>query len=527
MEAAEHRVVQVQTEVGSLLFQEGAGRLLQKGPQFASIPRVDLPVMLLDAKQAQTPPPSPRPPHQDALLAALLGSGVQGEDAIQDAPGLGTKVAAGEDPGIQGGPVPCFETLGQAAVLGGRVVAGQSGQETAPRRGGGAEIGPFPEELRGGGTSGAGGSTEKEQTAQQAERGRGHGSYIGLPVMPGQSSLRGLGGLVPLLLLVGCGPAPGRTVQASVPAIRFEQPQQDLGEILGGRVLTLRFPFRVRDSPVRIQHLKTSCGCLDPRLEADGQVVPFGSPWVPGSRGAVVVDFHTAGFSGAKHAELEVLGVGEGLPARLTVDSRIRPWFTVDPPRLQLGELPGKGPWEFSVRVRGPEPFRLLEPAAVLHGCEVEGLPSPVSAREQSLRLRILDDGEDGESTWFLRLEADNGLHLVLPVQYTKHGEVWLRPPRILPLGELHSGSPIQASVEVGVSEGTLGISSAHLEGIPGARVETLPIKEKVSYRLAIRLPGDLPVGPLQGLLRLTLDHQVGGVSHTLRRSVRLVGLIR
>ncbi|RMH01187.1 MAG: DUF1573 domain-containing protein [Planctomycetota bacterium] len=341
--------------------------------------------------------------------------------------------------------------------------------------------------------------------------------------MPGQILATLLAPLVLGLAVGSCGGG------AEAPGLRFETRVADLGHLLSGSERTIRFPFGVGPGePVRIDRLVPGCGCLRPRLERDGRPLDLPAVLAPGEQAEVVVEYHTAGFQGRKDTPVRVEGSGPGLPAELEVRSLLDPWLILDPPRWTPGSLTGDGPWETEIEVSGPEPFRLLAPTGLPAGVAVAGLPSAAPARRHLLRLRIGPETAPGDHAWFLKLRADNGLSTVLPVQYRREEGVWTRPARVVRLGNVPTGTELFATVEVGAEEGSLKILESRVEGIPGARVETLNLRPSRTYRLRLAIPTGAAAGVLAGRLVLRLEHtEPDGSAKVLDRTLTLAGVVQ
>jgi hypothetical protein len=324
-----------------------------------------------------------------------------------------------------------------------------------------------------------------------------------------------------LLLAAACAPEPPRP-----PGLWFEETVQDLGRMTSGEDATLRFPFEVVGEEVVLSALEPGCGCLGPRLELAGERVPLGTPLPPGSRGAVVVEYRTAGFQGRKDTLLSLRGRGPGLPLELEVRSELAPWFEVEPDRWTPPPLEGTGPWEVELRVTGPEPFRLVGAAGPPPEVRVEGVPSAAASQEHTVRLLLPAEEAGGAHAWFLSLEADNGLSTVVPFQYAVEQEVWTRPDRVVRLGTVPRGTEVQATVDLGASHGELEVLESRVEGLAGARVEVLNLTPSRSYRVRIQVPAGSSRGVLSGRLELRLRHLVDGEARILDRRISLAGVV-
>jgi hypothetical protein len=114
--------------------------------------------------------------------------------------------------------------------------------------------------------------------------------------------------------------------------LSFANPTVDVGEVRGGTPLRQRFAF-VNPGPgtVEITDLRTSCGCLKPRLE--------NRVYAPGDEGAVELEVHTLSQPAGEHAwRLHVAYrlAGEAREAELTVKGRVVTEVAVQPAALTI-----------------------------------------------------------------------------------------------------------------------------------------------------------------------------------------------
>ena len=322
-----------------------------------------------------------------------------------------------------------------------------------------------------------------------------------------------------LLLSAACGKP------AVAPAgLKFEQHTLDLGRLISGEEVEVEFPFSTL-SAVRVDRLSGSCGCLYPRIElSDGGESCLGVPLESGANGAIVAGFATAGLLGQREVTLDVLGEGPGLPARLAIRAELEPWFDVSPSPLHFGSVSGEKEEIRIVRVVGPEPFRITEILTGGPPLQIEGVPSPVSLKEQEIKIVLPPSREEGRHRRALRFLADNGYSFILQSEFSVEGDLWTRPGKRLLLGGIPSSVPTYASVEVGVRIGELPIPKVRLEGIPGATTDCVTLRADNRYRVQLTLPSNLPKGPLTGTLRLELHPRSGSMESIVYREIQIIG---
>ncbi len=311
------------------------------------------------------------------------------------------------------------------------------------------------------------------------------------------------------------------------PGLRFEHDLVDVGRMFAGPSLPISFPFTNGAQEVRVERIETSCGCIAPELFLDGveQSLPAMIP--PGARGEVRATYRTEGYSGRKLTGLTLFGTGPGLPRQLRVDSILDSWLELEPQVLDFGAIPGDAEVSASVRVRGRAPFRLSSLLSGSPELRVEGVPSPETGAEQSVRVVVLPNAEEGRHAAFLNLAADSGFTVRLAVAFEIEGRLWTRPGRMLLLGEIPFGIAATTAVEVGVREGRLDPPIAEISGLEGAHAEVRSIEEGSRYRVDLSLPDRLPEGAFTGQLHLRLRHHLGDQVQEVTRDLRLVGVVR
>ena len=308
----------------------------------------------------------------------------------------------------------------------------------------------------------------------------------------------------------------------------FAITQVDLGEIVAGECVELRFPFVVGQQDCVITQLTPSCGCLNPRIELiPGQPSDVGATLAASSAGEIVVDFNTASFFGPKIVHLEVKGSGPGLPIQLTVSADLKPYFLIQPQQIRFGPIDPRRPHSKSLIVSATTPFKIERVMGLAEGCELSGLDSQTSQLSHKLELTIPAGSVEQRQAMFLKFFADNGLQFIVPVSWELGGDLWVRPDRLLPLGPLTAGVPVQATIDLGASRGRLATPKWRFEGISGVTADCLTLEEPNTYRLRLSLSGDFPVGPLQGDVVLEIAHEIDGQIETRDWPVKLVGLVR
>jgi hypothetical protein len=82
--------------------------------------------------------------------------------------------------------------------------------------------------------------------------------------------------------------------------LRFAEPVVAAGEVRTGAALSHRFAFvNQASAPATITEVRTSCGCMKPRLEPDGTELPHTCR--PGEEGALRLEVNTLGLTPGNH----------------------------------------------------------------------------------------------------------------------------------------------------------------------------------------------------------------------------------
>lgn len=331
----------------------------------------------------------------------------------------------------------------------------------------------------------------------------------------------GAAALLAAALLTGCGGGPAE------PGLHFESDLADVGRMIAGPSVALAFPFQNGPEPVRVDEIRTSCGCLEPELWVEGAALPLPATVPPGARGEVRTEFRTEGFSGRKKSGLILRGAGPGLPQELHVDSILDTWLRCEPELVDFGIVDGRSESVQRVLVRGLGPFRLSEPIAGSPGLEVRGAPSAAAAEAQEIEVVLLPSQQEGPQGAFLNLGSDAGWSVRLPVKWETAGLLYVIPHRILPLGSLRAGVATTAAIEVGVREGELDPPEVSVLELEGVRTEVRTLRESGRYQIDLTLPDDLPAGAFSGRVRILLRHRHAGRVEEVERLIRVLGVVQ
>jgi hypothetical protein len=120
--------------------------------------------------------------------------------------------------------------------------------------------------------------------------------------------------------------------------LRFVETHVDVGEVRSGAPLGHRFAF-VNDGPAPavVTEVRTSCGCLAPRLEPEGTRLPH--TYQPGEQGALLLDVHTLGQAGGPHTwhlAVRYETAGAARETELRLEGRVVTEVSVQPAEMMV-----------------------------------------------------------------------------------------------------------------------------------------------------------------------------------------------
>jgi hypothetical protein len=303
-------------------------------------------------------------------------------------------------------------------------------------------------------------------------------------------------------------PTPGTATPAPIsdgPRIVFHEPVYDFGTVEQGEHIVKLFRFTNQGrQDLRIESIKTSCGCTAAVISAD--VIP------PGHEGTISATFDTSRFIGEKAKTVSVYTNDPLQPVTtLTIQGEITVEVAADPPQLYFGRLR-----------RGEEVTRTVE---VLYDAQKPITITKVEHTHPAVRVRAEEFEKDGKrgKKLFVTLTRAVGLgrfndqitvtttsqkrpSVTIPVFGSVEGDVLIQPPQVS-FGVVRSGESKTQEVSV-KSRAAQPVRVLRVESaVAGVGAELTPVKEGEEYLITLRVNGENGPGRIQGEVRVFTDH--------------------
>jgi hypothetical protein len=211
--------------------------------------------------------------------------------------------------------------------------------------------------------------------------------------------------------------------QAARAELRFVETRVDVGEVRSGAPLGHRFAF-VNDGPAPavITEVRTSCGCLAPRLDPDGTRLPH--TYQPGEEGALLLGVNTLSQSRGPHTwhvAVRYETGGEVHETELRIDGRVITEVSVQPAELTVFADAAVA-HEIVVTDLRPQPLKIREvrsTSAHVTGRLVEESHGAAGAWSGKIRLDVAADCPPGRHDELLDILTDDPTYADLRVPLT------------------------------------------------------------------------------------------------------------
>jgi len=303
--------------------------------------------------------------------------------------------------------------------------------------------------------------------------------------------------VVLLLLAAGAGADVG-------PRLAIDQPVFDFGTVERGTRVDHTFGLVNRgDAELRIEHVKSSCGCTVAVLS--DRVVP------PGGEARVAVDLDTGRLAGRTTKTITVYTndpaaavVGLSLAGQVTADLVVTPTplylgriHRGEPVRREVLVTPGREGAAFTVeRVEPTHPAvrARLEPRTDGPGQRV------VVELDRDVPLGRFNE------TLTLRTTSPHEPVLRIPVLGSVEGDVVVLPPQVT-FGVMHGAAGAERELWIR-NRGARPVSVTKVV-VPEkyATYELIPVHEGEEYRLVIHLRDGLAPGKIESSVEIFTDH--------------------
>ncbi len=291
---------------------------------------------------------------------------------------------------------------------------------------------------------------------------------------------------------------------ADGPQLVIDEPVFDFGTVEQGT--SVEHTFRLRNAghaELRLDHVKTSCGCLAGLASA--------SEIPPGGEGRVNVVLDTTRITGHTTKVITVYTNDPGAPsAGLALNGSVTTDIVAAPSPLYLGKLRRGEAVEREIRVTAGRPGATYEVTAVEHSnpalhTSLERLPDGSGQRvvvtlEPHIPLGRFND------QLVLRTTSPRQPALTVSVFASVEGDVVVLPPQVT-FGLARAG--VAAERDLYIRNRGLRPLAVTAVSVPQRvvtyRLDTL--EDGQEYRLTLRLRDGLPPGKVEGTVEIFTDH--------------------
>ena len=318
------------------------------------------------------------------------------------------------------------------------------------------------------------------------------------------------GVLIALLSLACLSVVPGAyanpdTAAFTGPRMQVDAPVFDFGQVEQGEQVTHDFRFTNQGNrDLRVQSVKTSCGCTAAVIAAD--TIP------PGTEGTIQATFDTKRFAGQKAKDIRVHTNDPLSPVTtLTLRGEITVEVQVEPAQLYLGRLRRGSPVTRTVTV-------LFDEHTSLEITDISNANSALNVRAEDARV----EGKRGKAlqvsvsktarrgplsdTITITTTSQKKPTISIPVVGSIEGDISVSPSQVS-FGVVRQGVGQTRTVRIkNRSAQPLGIGQVRssLDTVKPELTEVTPGKE---FELRLHIAGDTAPGRIRGSVEVTTDH--------------------
>jgi hypothetical protein len=302
-------------------------------------------------------------------------------------------------------------------------------------------------------------------------------------------------------VLVVC---PCAAARAAAPRLAIDEAVFDFGAVDRGTRVEHTFALRnAGDAPLRIEAVKSSCGCTVTLVSA--RDVP------PGETGRLSVSVDTTRMTGRATKTVTVHTNDPDAPASgLTVTGEVRADLVVTPSPLYLGRVRRGESTHHEVHVRPGRPEAVYSVTVVEH--DHPALRARLERRtdqpEQWIVIEVDPDAPPGHFDERLTLHTTSAREplITLSVFGSIEGDVVVLPPHVT-FGVARGG----ASPKRELSIRNRGVRPVTVTGVSVPReiatYDLRAVRKGREYRLTLRLRPGLPPGKVEGAVEIFTDH--------------------
>ena len=295
------------------------------------------------------------------------------------------------------------------------------------------------------------------------------------------------------------------TVAFIGPRMHVDKPVFDFGQVEQGEKVTHDFRFTNQGNrDLRVQSVKTSCGCTAAVIAAD--TIP------PGTEGTIQATFDTKRFAGQKAKDIRVHTNDPLNPVTtLTLRGEITTEVQVEPAQLYLGRLQRGSPITRTVTVLYDEnkSFEITDITNANTAISVRAEDVQVAGKKgKALQVSVSKTARRGplNDTITVTTTSTKKPTISIPVVGSVEGDISVSPSQVS-FGVVRQGVGETRTVRIkNRSAQPLGIGQVRssLASVVPELTEVTPGKE---FELRLHITGDTEPGKIRGSIEVMTDH--------------------
>ena len=305
------------------------------------------------------------------------------------------------------------------------------------------------------------------------------------------------------------GEAPDSTTPDTVafigPRVHVAEPVFDFGQVEQGDQVTHAFRFTNQGNrDLRVQSVKTSCGCTAAVIAAD--TIP------PGMEGSIQATFDTKRFAGQKAKDIRVHTNDPLSPVTtLTLQGEITTEVQVQPAQVYLGRLQRGSPITRTVTVLYDQnkTFEITHITNTHPAISVQAEDARVEGKKgKALQVSVSKTAQRGplNDTITITTTSPKKPSISIPVVGSIEGEVVVLPSQVS-FGVVRQGVGETRTVRIknrSAQPLSIGQVRSSLASVVPELTEVTPGKE---FELRLHISGDTEPGRIRGNIEVLTDH--------------------
>ena len=295
------------------------------------------------------------------------------------------------------------------------------------------------------------------------------------------------------------------TVAFIGPRMQVDEPVFDFGQVEQGEQVTHNFRFTNRGNrELRVQSVKTSCGCTAAVIAAD--TIP------PGTEGTIQATFDTKRFAGQKAKDIRVHTNDPLSPVTtLTLQGAITTEVQVQPAHLYLGRLQRGAPTSRTVTILYDinKPLEITDITNGNPAISVQAEDAQVKGKKgKTLQVSVPKTAQRGplKDTITITTTSAKKPTISIPVVGSIEGDVIVLPSQVS-FGVVRQGVGETRTVRIknrSAQPLSIGQVQSSLASVVPELTEVTPGKE---FELRLHITGDTEPGRIRGSIEVMTDH--------------------